>query len=405
MILIAIVIGALAAGLLPAQPNAGTRTPPETVTTIHAARMIDGRGHLTSDAWIEVRDGRIIRVGPPPSPHRPATYELGDVTLLPGLIDAHFHLAAYINRAGVPHRADDGDTPRQSALAGAGNLYTTLMAGVTTVQSVGSANDIDLRDAVARSVIPGPRVLTSAGNISDKNLSIDSLRALVRVLKVRGADVIKIFASDGPLTRTTQTLSDEQLVAICAEAKTQGLRSLVHAVDPPAVRAATKAQCTQIEHGTYATDDEFRLMVAHGTIFDPQVCIVLQNYLENRAIFQISEANIDEFSKALPAASAMFARALRIPGLKIVFGTDLSTYGHGRQWEELACRVAAGQSPMDAITSATSATAESMALGDHIGTIRAGYDADIIAVRGNPAKDIKAMAHVTFVMRGGVVYR
>ena len=101
----------------------------------------------------------------------------------------------------------------------------------------------------------------------------------------------------------------------------------------------------------------------------------------------------------------MFARALRIPGLKIVFGTDLSTYGHGRQWEELACRVAAGQSPMDAITSATSATAESMALGDRIGTIRAGYDADIIAVRGNPAEDIKAMARVAFVMRGGVVYR
>src|SRR5437868_3503892 len=117
MILIAIVIAALAARLLPAQPNAGARTPPDTVTTIHAARMIDGRGRLTTDAWVKVRNGRIASVGIPPSPRRPATYELGDVTLLPGLIDAHFHLAAYINRAGVPHGSDDGDTPRQSALA------------------------------------------------------------------------------------------------------------------------------------------------------------------------------------------------------------------------------------------------------------------------------------------------
>jgi imidazolonepropionase-like amidohydrolase len=390
-----IIIAAIAARLLPAQPNAGTRMPPDSVTSIHAARMIDGRGHLTTDAWIEVRNGRILRVGAPPRPHRPATYELGDVTVLPGLIDAHLHISQYTNRR-------DTDTPGQAALGRAGNLYTTLMAGVTTVQSVGSAFDVELRDAVARGGIPGPRLLTAIAPLRDTSLSIDSLRGFVRGLKARDADVVKIFVSDGPLTTTTQTFSDAKLAAICGEANAQGLRTVVHAAEPQSVRAATLAKCTQIEHGTYATDDEFRLMAANGTIFDPQVCIVLRAYLEDP---ELEASQRQEFSKALPHASEMFAHALRIPGLKIVFGTDLSAPSHGRQWEELECRVKAGESPMAAITSATSSAAEALALGDRIGTIKAGYDADIIAVRGNPAKDIEAMAHVVFVMRGGVMYR
>ena len=395
MIARAIAIAAIAARLLPAQPNASMRMPPDSVTSIHAARMIDGRGHLTTDAWIEVRDGRILHVGAPPRPRRPATYELGDVTVLPGLIDAHMHLTAYRNRRAT-------DTPAQAALARAGNLYMTLMTGVTTLQSVGDTGDVDLRDAVARGRIPGPRVLTAIAPLRDTSLSIDSLRGFVRGLKARDADVVKIFVSAGPLTTTTQTFSDAKLAAICDEANALGLRTAVHAVEPQSVRAATLAKCTQIEHGTYATDDEFRLMSANGTIFDPQVCIVLRAYLENP---ELAASQRQEFSKALPHASEMFSHALRIPRLKLVFGTDLAASSYGRQWEELECRVNAGESPMAAITSATSSTAEALALGDRIGTIKAGYDADIIAVRGNPAKDIAALAHVVFVMRGGVRYR
>lgn len=397
MIARALIIAATAARLLPAQPNAGTRMPPDSVTSIHAARLIDGRGHLTTDAWIDVRDGRILRVGAPPRPRRAATYELGDVTVLPGLIDAHLHLTLYPTQRST-------DTPSQAALARAGNLYKTLMAGVTTVQSVGDPSDVELRDAVARGNIPGPRVLTAIAplRVRDTTLSIDSLRGFVRGLKSRDADVVKIFLSDGPLTTTRQTFSDAQLAAICGEANAQGLRTVVHAVEPQSVRAATVAKCTQITHGTYATNDEFRLMAASGTIFDPQVCIVLRAYLENP---QLAASQRQEFSKALPHASEMFANALRIPGLKLAFGTDLGGRSHGRQWEELECRVKAGESPMAAITAATSSTAESLRLGDRIGTIKAGYDADIIAVPGNPAKDITAMAHVVFVMRGGVRYR
>lgn len=395
MIARALLITALAARLLPAQPNAGTRPATDSITSIHAARLIDGRGHLTTDAWIEVRDGRIVSVGAPPSPRRLATYELGDVTVLPGLIDSHVHPAGYTNRRAT-------DTPSEAALARAGNLYTLLMAGVTTIQSVGDPADVELRDAVARGRIPGPRVLTAIDPLQDTSLTIDSLRSFVRGLKARNADVVKIFAADGPLTTTRQTFSDAKLAAICGEANAVGLRTVVHVFDPPSVRAATLAKCTQIEHGSYATANEFRLMAANGTIFDPQVCIVLRAYLEDP---QLIAAQREQFSKALPHLSVMFADALRTPGLKLVFGTDLSAPSLGRQWEELECRVKAGESPMAALTSATSSSAEAMRLGDRIGTIRPGYDADIIAVRGNPAKDISAMAHVVFVMRGGVVYR
>jgi imidazolonepropionase-like amidohydrolase len=397
MIARALLITALAVRLLPAQPNAGTRMPPDSVASIHAARLIDGRGHLTTDAWIEVRDGRILSVGAPPSPRRPATYELGDVTVLPGLIDSHVHPAVYPGGRTT-------DTTREAALARAGNLYTLLMAGVTTIQSVGSPTDVELRDAVARGRIPGPRVLTAIDpfEFQDTTLSLDSLRSLVRSLKARHADVVKIFVSNGPLTTTHQTFSDAQIAAICGEANAVGLRTVVHAVEPASVRAATLAKCTQIEHGSYATADDFRLMAAHGTIFDPQVCIVLRAYLEDP---ELVASQREQFSKALPHLSVMFADALRTPGLKLVFGTDLSGSSLGREWEELECRVKAGESPMAALTSATSSSAEAMRLGDRIGTLAPGYDADIIAVHGNPARNIAAMAHVAFVMRGGVVYR
>ena len=395
MIARALLIVTLAARLLPAQPNAGTPMPPDNVTSIHAARMIDGRGHLMTDAWIEVRDGRIVTVGAPPRPRRPATYELGDVTVLPGLIDAHAHLSGYKGRR-------PSDAPSEAALARAGNLYRTLMAGVTTIQTLGDTADVVLRDAIARGRIPAPRLLTAIAPLGDSTLSLDSLRSLVRGLKARDADVVKIFQSIGPLTTTRPRFSDAQVAAICDEANKQGLRTAVHAVEPQSVRSATVAKCSEVEHGTYATDDEFRLMAANGTIFDPQVCIVLRVYLEDP---ELAASQREQFSKALPHASEMFAHALRIPGLKLVFGTDLTGSALGRQWEELECRVKAGENPMATLTSATSSTAEALSLGDRIGTIKPGYEADIIAVPGNPAKDITTMAHVVFVMRAGVRYR
>src|SRR6185436_14045980 len=147
----------------------------------------------------------------------------------------------------------------------------------------------------ARGALPGPRILTSLGQISNRNLTVDSLRGLVRAYKARGADVIKLFASAGLQNGGEQTLSDDQLRAVCGEATSLGLRSVVHAISAQSVRAATLAGCTEIDHGTFATDDELRLMAERGTIFDPQVCLVFQNYLDHRDVYGRSGYTAETF--------------------------------------------------------------------------------------------------------------
>ena len=380
-----------------------------SVVTIHASALIDGRGHRIANALITVRGAKIDKVKTGnAAAGRTATYELGDATLMPGLIDAHVHPGWYINRQGALHNNRDGDTPAQSALARAGNLYSTLMAGFTTIQSVGGAEDIDLRDAVNRGQIPGPRILTSITQINNRNLSPDSLRGVVRALAAQGADVIKLFASAGLGAGGAQTLSDEQISAICGEAKAHNLRTVVHAISAASVRAATLGGCTEIEHGTFATDAELKLMAERGTIFDPQVCLVFQNYIDHRENYSKSGYSDSTFillGQAIPSATAMFKRAITTPGLTVIFGTDAVALAHGRNSDELSCRVKAGQSPMDAITSATSLAAKALGLGDRLGAVAPGLDADLVAVKGDPSKDIAALKRVSFVMRAGVVYR
>jgi imidazolonepropionase-like amidohydrolase len=378
----------------------------EPVTILHAATMLDGRGASIKNGYVVVRGSRIDRIATAPvTIHGATAIELGTATLLPGLIDAHVHPGWYVDRNGRRNSQRSGDTPAQAALARAGNLYATLMAGFTTIQSVGGPEDLELRDAVARGVIPGPRLLTSITQLSSSRIAADSLRTMVRQLKEQGADIIKLFASSGLGAGGAQTLSDEQLAAICGEAKTLGLRTSVHAISAQSVRAATLAGCTQIEHGTFATDAELRLMSERGTIFDPQVCLVFQNYIDHPDAYGFTDSSLAPLKAAIPTASAMFARAIKTPNLKIVFGTDAVALAHGRNADEFICRVAAGQSPMAAIVSATSAGAAALGMGDKIGSIANGYEADLIAVDGDPSKDIAATKRVVFVMRNGVRYK
>ena len=406
--LIAVSLGASA--VLPAQPSRPDISADTAPVTIHAATVLDGRGKVLHDVIVTVASGRIERVTALPggSARAKVTYDLGGATLMPGLIDAHVHPGWYINAEGALHNGRDGDSPAQSALARAGNLYATLAAGFTTIQSVGGPEDLDLRDAVARGVLPGPRILTSIRQITDTSLSPDSLRGLVRALKAQGADLIKLFASSGLGAGGARTFSDAQLSAICGEARSSGLRSVVHAISAESVRAATLAGCTEIEHGTFATQAELTLMARHGTIFDPQVCLVFQNYLDHRDVYTrsgFSTHAFDALAEAIPAATAMFRHAIATPGLRIIFGTDAVALAHGHNVDELVCRVNnGGQRPMDAIVSATSAAAEALGLGGHLGVVAPGYDADLIAVDGNPLGSIETMRHVTFVMHGGRVY-
>lgn len=388
----------------PKPPVAASAAPP---VTIHADRVIDGKGNTITGGTVTVDGDKVTAVN---SAGGAATYDLKGMTVLPGLIDAHAHIAWYFNSKDRLHERGDGDTPLQSILASAGNAYATLMGGVTTLQSPGDQTDPDVRDAIRRGELPGSRVLTSLTAITNQRLSPDSIRAIVRARKAQGADFIKIFASASIRDGGAQTLSDEQLAAACGEAKAQGLRTLVHAHSVESIRASVNAGCTQIEHGVFANDDVLKLMADKGVYFDPQVCLVFRNYLDNRAKYEgignYNEAGFAAMEKAIPMSTAMFHKALSVPGLKIVFGTDAVAGAHGRNVEELICRVQnGGQPPMDAITSATSLTAESMQMGNQIGTLAPGMQADLIAVQGDPSKDITALRRVMFVMKGGRVYK
>lgn len=384
---------------------ATTQVAAQETITIRTGRSLDGTGKSASGQTIVIRAGKIASVG---SQGGAATYDLSRYTVLPGLIDAHSHFAWHFNPQGRLHTDNDGETAAQGDEAIKANLKATLMAGVTTVQSPGSPQDKLYRDGIAHGDIAGPRVLTSLGSFSEQSGTPEQLREKVRASKAAGADLIKLFASKSIREGGAQTMTDAQLAAACGEAKAQGLRTLVHAHSAESMLAATRAGCDQIEHGVFATTQVLSEMARRGTWFDPQICLVFRNYLDNRPKYEgIGNYNQEGFAameRAIPLATEAFKRALTIPGLKIVFGTDAVAGADGRNVEELVCRVqAGGQKPVDAIVSATSLGAEAMGLGARIGRIATGYDADIIAVDGDPSTDITALRRVVFVMKGGKV--
>ena len=381
---------------------------PQGPVAISAQRVVDGAGRQLDNAAVIVEGDRITSVGPVPASFRGKRIDLGDATIMPGLIDVHAHITWYFNAAGRYHTSSDGDTPVQSAIAAAGNAYETLMSGITTLQSLGSAEDRDIRDAVGRGAIPGPMIITSLGSISGGEP--DSIRQRVRAFKSRGADVIKIFASRSIRDGGAPTMSAAQLAAACGEAHAQGLRAIVHAHAAEAMLLAVEAGCDQIEHGVFATADVLRRMAEKGTYYSPQCGLVFRNYLENRAKYEgIGNYNAEGFAsmeRALPLAVEAVRKAIATPGLKLVFGTDAVAGAHGRNVDDLICRVQeAGQNPMDAIVSATSRAAESIRHEKALGALKPGYLADIIAVRGDPLADITALRRVTFVMRNGRIHR
>src|SRR4029453_15662045 len=260
-----------------------------------------------------------------------------------------------------------------------------------------------------RGVLPGPRVLTPAGLKNERTGTPDQLREYVRKQKEAGADLIKIFASKSIREGGAQTMTDAQLTAACGEAKTVGLRTLVHAHAADAVLAAAKAGCSQVEHGPFGSDEGVKYRAEHGVYFNPNIGLVLQNYIENKPKYLgIGNYNDEGFAfmeKAIPTNYPMFKRALASK-VKMPMGTDAVAGAHGQNARELLVRVKdGGQSPMDAVISTTSLAAESMGLEKQIGSLAAGLQADIVAVDGNPLQDITALRQVSFVMKGGKVYR
>jgi imidazolonepropionase-like amidohydrolase len=370
-------------------------------------RLFDGRGRVLPETRIIIEDSKIVALDPKASP---IDYDLRGLTVMPGWIDSHVHITWSFGPDGKNEGADS--TTQFAAYQSAANAWATLMAGFTTVQSVGSPMDVPLRHAIAKGALPGPRILTAVQPLEgkgEKTGTPDQIRAFVRKQKAAGADLIKIFASESIRKGGGMTLSQEQLNAACDEANKLGLRTLVHAYKN-AVRAATLAGCTEVEHGTMATDDDLKLASEHGTYFDPQAGLVIENYTANKDKFVGTEGYTEEgfaaMAKAVELDHDIVRRAAKIPGLKMVFGTDALAGSHGRNAEEFIDRVRdSGVDPMSAMVSANSLAAEAMRMGERIGSIAPGYEADIIALGGDPIKDITAVRRVVFVMKAGVIYK
>jgi imidazolonepropionase-like amidohydrolase len=384
--------------------------------TIRAGKLIDGRGGVQQNVVVRVEGDKIASVG---KSNGPVTYDLSKYTLLPGFIDTHVHILWHFGKDG---RFDNrGESPEDRVNAGVENARLTVEHGFTTVQSVGEAADLELRKKLEAGSLPGPRILTSVRQINERTgasgprgsntlATPDQLRQAIREAKTAGADLIKIFASASIRDGGKQTMSDEQLQAACGEAKSLGLRTLVHAHSPESIKASVLAGCTQIEHGNFATEESLKLMADKGTYFDPNIGLVLQNYIENKAKFlgisNYTEEGFAAMEKAVPVVIEMFKKALKTPNLKIVYGTDAVAGAHGRNIEEAVVRVTdGGQKPMDAIVSLTSRSAEAMRMDKTIGSIAPGLQADLVAVEGDPLADIKALRRVVFVMKGGTALR
>ncbi|MFN7927356.1 MAG: amidohydrolase family protein [Blastocatellia bacterium] len=382
--------------------------PPGKRLVIAASSLLDGKGGMLRNTRIVIEDGKISALVPNAGP---VDYDLRGLTVMPGWIDTHVHITWGFGTDGK--NASFGKADQETAYAAAANAWATLMAGFTTVQSVGSALDLPLRDAIARGTLPGPRLLTAVEVLQGRGEQTgtpEEIRAFVRKQKEAGADVIKIMASGG-MRQGPMTLTLEQLHAACDEAKRQGLRTLVHAYRD-AVPAAVQAGCGQIEHGLGATDEALKLLAEKGTYFDPQAGLLLKNYLQNRTKFVGTlgfPATLEGFSpmeQLLPPHYDLLHRARQVKGLKIVFGSDAVAGMHGHNAEEFINRVRdGGMAAKDVLVSAQTLAAESLGLADKIGSLAPGLQADIIALDGDPLRDITAVRRVVFVMKGGVVYK
>ena len=379
--------------------------PPTGPTVILTDRALDGHGGTLRSARIGIANGVITSLDAATTGQM---IDLRNYTVLPGWIDVHVHLASHFDRTG--RIATDQEPPSEAAMGIAQAAWDSLMGGFTTVQSVGDPAERPLRDAIRDHGFPGPRVLTSLAPIEGTPARTpEQLRALVRARKADGADLIKIFASSSQRTGAAPTFTEEQLRILCSEAQAVGLRSMVHAYRSQ-VAAAARAGCTEIEHATYASAEDIATAVRAGAILSPQVGLVVQNYLKNKARYlgvgNYTEEGMTTMGRDLPEDFRVCNEAVHTPGAKVVFSTDATAGAHGFNAEEFLGRVEhCGQSPMAALVSANAVAADAIGMGDRLGRLAPGYEADIIALDGDPLTDLTAVRRVVFVMRGGVVYK
>src|SRR5215207_422767 len=432
VLVIALAFPAAVFAQAPTNPVKGTGT-----VVLRAARVIDGTGASpVQNGVVVVTDDRIVAVGRDGSVAIPAgarTIDLGDATLLPGFIDAHTHIIG--RTLGDPERdaAAVRDFPSFGAILGVGNAERTLMAGFTTIRNVGAGHfdDVALRRAITEGFAAGPRMQLAAhalgitGGHCDENgyrpgmmdgsvqtgiaNGPEEVRAAVRYQVKYGADVIKACATGGVLSEgdavgTTQYTYDELKAMVDEARKLDGRKVAAHAHGTEGIKIATRAGVASIEHGSFLDEEGARLMAQRGTYLVPTL-------MAGEAVERAARSGVLKglrAEKGLAAAAAMrrgirIAAANRVP---IALGTDAGVIPHGTNAREFVLLVEwGGLTPMQAITAGTSSGAKLLGWERDVGSLERGKWADVVAVAGDPTKDIRAMERAVFVMKNGVIYK
>ena len=397
-------------------------------TYIVAGSLIDPlRGRAISNPVVEIQGDRIVAVRSDGDvPDGAEVIDLGDVTILPGLADLHTHLTWYTTDSGYKSLAV---SESDEAIRGVVNARKTLMAGFTAARNLGSSgySSVSLRNAINDGRVPGPRLqvagpaLSSTGGHCDNNLlPADygvtaggvadgpwAARQQVRKNKKYGADIIKICATGGTMSKGTnpgvRQYAYEEIEAIVDEAHMLGMQVAAHAHGTEGILFAIRAGVDSIEHSSLIDKEGLNLAKSEGTFLSLNAYTPIYMVAHGEAAGMLPESV--EKARNLKEKRLNNYRLAIEHGARVVYGSDSATYPHGDNAKQFSVYVDLGMSPMEAIQSATTVAADSLGWSGDVGAVAPGYFADIIAVEGNPLEDVSQLENVVFVMKGGKVYK